>query len=174
MPSYKVLTSIAHNFGHSFTSLMNYRADDYVMGHLLRTARQTGEPKLRVDILAAKASPDALLIPPVQGSIHDHCLRFPELVARQGSDIALIGSAVMEISFDLGRRRPVPDNPRFEESPYTCRVEIVDNRGKPWLAELRDWWYPESGGVVDPPYERLRRTTVKRLGQVVRSVWRPK
>jgi len=29
MARYKVLKSVAHNIGHSFTSLMNYAGDDY-------------------------------------------------------------------------------------------------------------------------------------------------
>jgi hypothetical protein len=36
MPRHKVLKGIAHNIGHSFTSLMNYAKDDYSMGHILR------------------------------------------------------------------------------------------------------------------------------------------
>ena len=32
MSSHKVLKSVVHNFGHSFTSLMNYRENDYVVG----------------------------------------------------------------------------------------------------------------------------------------------
>jgi len=31
MPSYKTLKSVARSFADSFTSLMNYRMDDYVM-----------------------------------------------------------------------------------------------------------------------------------------------
>jgi hypothetical protein len=42
MPRFKVLKSVAHNIGHSFTSLMNYSRDDYSMGHILRFARETG------------------------------------------------------------------------------------------------------------------------------------
>ncbi len=39
MPGYKVLKGVAHNVGHSFTSLMNYADDDYTMGHILRFVR---------------------------------------------------------------------------------------------------------------------------------------
>src|SRR6516225_918103 len=31
MPRFKVLKGVAHNIGHSFTSLMNYSIDDYSM-----------------------------------------------------------------------------------------------------------------------------------------------
>ena len=31
---------------------------------------------------------------------------------------------------------------------YVIRVEIDDNRGKTWVVELRDWWFPE------PPYSK--------------------
>jgi hypothetical protein len=33
MPRYKVLKSVAHNIGDSFTSLMNYAVDDYPNGN---------------------------------------------------------------------------------------------------------------------------------------------
>jgi hypothetical protein len=74
---YKVLKSVAHSFGHSFTSLMNYRDDDYVMGHLLRRARQVGEGTLVVDILGRTAAPAALVTRPVAASLESYSTWFP-------------------------------------------------------------------------------------------------
>jgi hypothetical protein len=51
MSRYKVLKSVAHNIGHSFTSLMNYADDDYAMGHLLRFARRSGCNTLTSDFV---------------------------------------------------------------------------------------------------------------------------
>jgi hypothetical protein len=65
MSRYKVLKSVAHNIGHSFTSLMNYSGDDYVMGHVLRFARKTGCDTLRIDFVNGKASPPELLVDPI-------------------------------------------------------------------------------------------------------------
>ena len=46
---YKVISSAAHNFGHSFVSLMNYGPDDYVMQYLADAALESGASELFVD-----------------------------------------------------------------------------------------------------------------------------
>jgi len=51
MARYRVLKSVVHNVGHSFTSLMNYADDDYVMGHILRFARGAGRDTLSIDLV---------------------------------------------------------------------------------------------------------------------------
>ncbi len=48
---YKNLKSVAHNFGHSITSAMNWSGDDYVTTHLARAAIRSGETKLRADLI---------------------------------------------------------------------------------------------------------------------------
>jgi hypothetical protein len=65
MPKLKVLRGVAHNVGSSFTSLMNYAGDDYSMGHILRFARESGLPKLTINLLTGTGYPDALLQEPV-------------------------------------------------------------------------------------------------------------
>ena len=62
MARYKVLKSVAHNIGHSFTSLMNYADDDYVMSHILRFARNTGRDTLTLDFVRREAGPPELLV----------------------------------------------------------------------------------------------------------------
>lgn len=69
MARYKVLKSVTHSMAHSFTSLMNYAEDDYVMGHLLREARETHRATLRVDLLTGVASPSELLSSPIGQAI---------------------------------------------------------------------------------------------------------
>jgi hypothetical protein len=64
MARFKVLKSVAHNFGHSFTSLMNYAGDDYVMGHILRFARRSGCDTLTIDFVKREAGPPELLAEP--------------------------------------------------------------------------------------------------------------
>ena len=167
MARYKVLKGVAHSFGHSFTSLMNYRGDDYVMGHLLRRAREVGDDTLFVDILRSEASPRSLLVKPVTESVRSYCAWFPKLVAAHRTEIKYVRNARMSLRFDLSTRRPVRHSPSFMESPYTCRVEVEDDRGKVWSAEVRDWCYPEVGslGAI------TGRTVLERLGQLIRSIW---
>ena len=66
MARYKVLKGVAHNIGHSFVSLMNYAVDDYVMGHLLRFARQTRRDTLTIDFVSGEAGPSELLQEPIR------------------------------------------------------------------------------------------------------------
>ena len=171
MARYKVLRGVANSLAHSFTSLMNYVGNDYVMGHLLRGARNTGEATLTVDVLTGAASPSTLLSREVAASIHRYCEWFPRLVVSNRSEMRFVRAARLSVSFDLSRRRPVRNAPELEESPYVCRVEIEDDRGRFWASEIRDWWYPEP---EVPPKRRVdtrRVRWVSRLGQIIRSVW---
>ena len=152
MASYKVLKSVAHSLGHSFTSLMHHRGNDYVMGHLLRRARQVQEEQFVVDLVAGTATPDVLLTPEVSPSVARYSEWLRELVSRQGSDMRNVAAATLSVAFDLKRQRRALLAPRQKESPYLCRVEITDDRGKLWHAEFAGWWFPE------PDRPKPRRT----------------
>jgi hypothetical protein len=106
MPRYKVLKSVAHAMGSSFTSLMNYRDNDYVMGHLLRRAREVRLGSFEVDLLTGALDPSELCTPPVRGSVASYVERFPENLVAQGSAIALVRSAHLKVDFDLSTTRP--------------------------------------------------------------------
>jgi len=153
MSRYKVLKSVAHNIGHSFTSLMNYSGDDYVMGHILRLARKTSWDTLRIDFVSGEASPPALLVDPIADVPARYVNFFWDLVSRHGSDRSLVKVAVLTLQFDLTTRRPLFRDPRFIESPYICDVLITDNRGKDYTAQFKAWWYPER---LDPPEKKSR------------------
>ena len=142
MAKYRVLKSVAHNIGHSFTSLMNFRGDDYVMGHLLNAARKSGISTLQVDLLSSEAKPRELLPPPVAASVESYTARFPELVRANGSELSFVARATLTVTFDASRTREVSGTP-FVESPYKCVVELVDHRGKDYGVTLTGWWYPE-------------------------------
>ncbi len=144
MPSHKVLKSIAHNFGDSFISMMNFRVTDYVLGHIQKQMQLTGKHKLTVDILHNTAEPSELLSPYIQGSISDHCAWFPRLVSSCNSSPEFIKSAVMTIRFDFTRTRPWHYDPSRTENPFECAVTIVDERGKAHKALLQGWWFAES------------------------------
>jgi hypothetical protein len=143
MARYKVLKSVAHSLAHSFTSTLNWDGDDYVMGNILRRARKIGEGTLKIDLMSGKATPSSLLMPSVERAARRFADRLPELVAAHGSDMRYVHSAVMSVEYDLQTKRPNLHHPSELESPYVCRVEITDDRGKVWPAELRDWWVPE-------------------------------
>lgn len=173
MARYKVLRSVAHSVGHSFTSLMNYRGNDYVMGHLLRRAREVRDPTLTVDLVAGTAGPDSLLTPEIRDSVTRYCEWFPKQLASEKTHPRYVRRASMTVSFDLSVERPARHAPGCTESPYVCRVEITDDRGKQWSAEIKDWWYPEplkrDPGSGDLAGRRVR--ILERLGQMITSIW---
>jgi len=171
MARYKVLKSVAHSVAHSFTSSLNYRDDDYVLGHILRRARETGHRQLRFSLLTNHAEPESLLIPPVRDSIESYRKWFPPLVESHKTSMDVVRSAVITLTFDLQRGRPKPGQPRFEESPYVIAAEITDDRGKVWSAQLQDWWYPEAGEIATMPPAQVPEPRTSRFEQFMRSIW---
>jgi hypothetical protein len=142
MPKFKVLKSVAHNLGHSFTSLMNYADDDYAMGHILRFARETGRDTLQINLVTGEASPQALLANPIAELPARYSRFFRDLVKRQGSDPSLVTCATLVLHYDLKVERPLRGMDHTE-SPYVCDVRITDTRGKIYNAHFDGWWYPE-------------------------------
>ncbi|MCH8283284.1 MAG: hypothetical protein IIC20_01755 [Chloroflexi bacterium] len=142
MASHKTLKSVVRNFAESFASLSNHRGDDYVMGHLVYAAWETKGTTCRVDLLTGTIDPSPLLVPPVRESIASHVQWFPVLVQGSNSDLSFIASAGMVITIDPNTRRFITGT-LFRESPYTCTVQITDDRGKLYAHRISDWWYPE-------------------------------
>jgi hypothetical protein len=143
MARYKVLKSVAHNFGHSFTSLMNFADDDYVMGRILRLARLTGRDTLTIDFVKGEIGPTELLAQPFSEVLARYLDWFWHLVQSQGSDRSFVQTATMTLRYDIAIRRPLPRAPHIFESPYVCDVRITDIRGKKYEAHFEGWWHPE-------------------------------
>jgi hypothetical protein len=139
MARYKVLHSVAHNFGQSFVGASRARADDHLLEHLLADCRRMQERTLSVDILTGEAKPDVLVSRTLARAIERHVHDFPDLVEGSHTGMQVIRAARMELSFDLGTERPASGAPSRMESPYLCTVSIDDDRGKTWTAELRGW-----------------------------------
>ena len=124
MARYKVLKSVAHNIGHSFTSLMNYADDDYVMGHILRFARSTGRDTLTLDFARREAGPPELLAPPISEVPARYTEWFWDLVQRHGSDRSLVQSATLTLNYDIATKRPLRSAP----PPVTCALRTFSAR----------------------------------------------
>jgi hypothetical protein len=138
MPRYKVLKGVAHNIGHSFTSLMNYTEDDYTMGHILRFARETGLNELTIDLVAGKAQPPALFRDPISKLPEWYTRMFWNMVERSGSDRSLVQTAMLTLRYDLTKSRSFP-----VQNPYVCDVSILDDRGKNYCSHFEGWWHVE-------------------------------
>ena len=144
MARYKVLKSVVHSIGHSYSSLMNYEDGDYIMGHLLSRCAEVDASVLRIDLIHGHAEPQVLLTKLIAGNIKRYCERFVTLVEDHRTDMKYIQSAEMAVSFDLSRRVSIDDEIRGSfKAPYSCVVTIVDDRGKKYEANFSGWWYPE-------------------------------
>ncbi|MBI1380364.1 MAG: hypothetical protein GC161_04675 [Planctomycetaceae bacterium] len=142
MAKHKTLVSVVHNTVHSFASLMNYVGDDYVLGHIVQAAWATGATELRVDLMTGATNASPLLVPEVRYSVARAVEWFPDHVARSKSSLDFIAEAELLVRVDPNTRRPSP-HPGLLESPFICSARITDDRGKVYLHEIRDWWYPE-------------------------------
>jgi hypothetical protein len=148
MPRHKVLKSVAHNIGHSFTSLMNFVDDDYVMGHILRFARQSGHETLTIDFVTNEVKPPELVADPISEVPARYIKWFWDSVDRQGSDRSYVQAARLTLRFDIATQRPHSSLPGCMESPYHCDVTVTDDRGKRYDAHFEGWWYPERLGEI--------------------------
>jgi hypothetical protein len=142
MPSRKTLKSVVASLAHSFTSLMNYRGDDYVMGHIVHAAWSTGSTRFHVDLLSGATVASPLLVPEVRDSVARYVEWFPDIVCRSNSSINFVTAAELIVTVDPSTRRPT-GAAGFLESPYTCTVRVTDDRGKTYIHEIKGWWYPE-------------------------------
>jgi hypothetical protein len=158
MPQYKVLKSVARNVCASFTGSMNYADTDFVMGHLLTRARASGEREFFIDFVSGAASP-VFERPPLARVVPRYRSMFWDNVDKQRSTRAFVSTAKLSISFDTAVKRPNAYDARVEESPYTCTLSLVDDRGIDHGYTSSGWWSPEF-----PPDVGVFRKLVRRLG----------
>lgn len=142
MPKHKTLKSVVASLAQSFTSCMNYVGDDYVMGHIVWAAWATGATRLRVDLLSGATDGSPLWVPEVRDAVAGYVKRLPTLVLGSSSSVDFVAAAELVVTVDPTTRRPAGEK-GHQESPFTCTVRIVDDRGKEYVHEIRDWWLPE-------------------------------
>jgi len=140
MAKYTVLKSVAHNLGHSYLSLMNYVDGDYIVEHLFRQARETGQARVEIDVLAGTIAPEAFQTPVLTESVIRERTWFGRLVQSGGAALDMVSAVRMEIVFDFEATRPSPNVPGLELAAYRCMVEIVDDRGRQHVANVPEWW----------------------------------
>jgi hypothetical protein len=139
MSQYKVLPSIAHNFAQTFVRPPQEDADAHLLDDLLGDARKTHESTLRVDVLTGEARPEALVTKQLASALTRYADGFADLVAGHHCDMQFVKAARMDVTFDLAVERAAEEAPGRTESPFVIRVEIDDDRGKTWHAELSGW-----------------------------------
>jgi hypothetical protein len=165
VPSRKTLKSVAHNTAESFASLMNYSGSDYVMGHAVAAAWETGVTLFRVDLLTGVTNPAARRAPHVADGLARYAAHFPNQVRNEGSDPSLVRVAELVVTVDPSVKRPV--HVGFTESPFTCTARITDDRGTIYEHTVAGWWYPEGAPHRTAPTMTARRP--RSLRQVIRG-----
>jgi hypothetical protein len=143
---YKRIPSAAHNFAHSFTSLLNYGPDNYVMSYLAHAAATSGEPELRVDLLSGAAEPAPLLTEPVRRSVDGYVRHFPGHLQSMNVSVDAIRRATLRVRFDLEGFRESVRFPGAVLYPFESSVEVEDDRGVVHVGTVRDEWL----GDADP------------------------
>jgi hypothetical protein len=138
---YRVLGSVAHNFGHSFVSRENHdrATGDYVIGQLARAAVSSGEQELFMDVLARTAGPPPLLTPAVRHSLARYAGWFGELLRSHGITAEAVIQATLRVRFDLSRAR-VPGRTGPFMLSFRCVVEITDDRGRVHTGTVPGAW----------------------------------
>ncbi|MEQ8765152.1 MAG: hypothetical protein RL885_14560 [Planctomycetota bacterium] len=155
MPSHKTLKSVVASLAQSFTSLMNYRGDDSVMGHLVHATWSSGSTRLRVDLLSGETDASALKVPEVRKSVAEYVGWFPDRIRRSNSSIDFVIAAELVVTVDPTVRRSVAAA-EFMESLVKCTVRVTDDRGKAYVHEIKDWWCPEKAPPEEnQPWRRL-------------------
>ena len=159
MPARSALRGVAHEVTDSFTSLLRFWGDDYVMGHIIAAAWSTGATRLRIDLLTGHVEPSVLLVPKVRECVSGFVRHFPSLLEHSRSHVSVVSSAELSFIVDPTIRRPYGDT-GLTESPYTCPTRIVDDRGQVHEYTVNGWWYPEPSSL-EVPLWRMRRRNPK-------------
>jgi hypothetical protein len=142
LPSHKSLEGIVHSFVQSLASTLTWYDGDYFIGHIVKAGWRTGATELKANVLTGQIDPSPLLTRPVTETINRHFKDFPSLVIRSQSSMDFIVSAELIITVDPTKKRSNIITHSLE-SPFTCTLRILDERGKIYSYTLDDWWIPE-------------------------------
>jgi hypothetical protein len=140
MPSYKKLKSVAHNLGHHYLGLANHDGEDYVVNHLFKTARRHNVSHVEIDVIKPSVFPDEMRTGPILQSIAHAGGSFRMFLAGNGCSLEQVRSAVIKIDFRFADTQLSFEVPGLELAAYDCTVEIIDDRGKPWVGKVPEWW----------------------------------
>ncbi len=122
---YKVLKALAHNFSHSFVSLMNYMDGNYVIDELRELVHQKSDHRILVDWIPGNNS-DAELTPRIRKSVQS----YRQSLIRDAHNLGVLLSSIKEFRTEiylLKNRQMAVDG------------VIVDDRGRTYKAPVYDF-----------------------------------
>jgi hypothetical protein len=114
---YKAIPAMAHNFAHSFLSLMNYDIEHgYLIDLLPPVVRDAPERTLSIEWLPDPPLISSPVTPPVEKSIVNYRAWLPKHLEHHRIPISALSS--FKTVFSVGRLG------------LLARIEVVDDRGK--------------------------------------------
>jgi hypothetical protein len=120
---YKHIASAIYNFGHSFTSAMNYVDDGYVIEELGQLHRQGTD--IEVDWLTGRFAPSERATPRIQKSIE----RYRHDLARHLISQNVVPKAIVQLKFHWPARR----------RKYMLAVDDRGKEHKMYVNEMKGW-----------------------------------
>ena len=133
------LKSVAHNFGHSFLSLMNWQNGHYIEDFLLSVMIETEQDTFFLDILNKTAQPEFLTqFEPIQKSIDRYCtLFFPQNLVSHGFSLEKnILKATMTITYDFATMTKDENNICVS---YDAVITLIDERSHAYTKTIESY-----------------------------------
>ncbi|MDH3444563.1 MAG: hypothetical protein OEN50_11600 [Deltaproteobacteria bacterium] len=140
MANYKKLKSVAHNFGHSFLSSMNYAQGDYIFEHIFKAARKAGEPDVCIDVLNQTVDPAAVRLPVILENIAHRRSWLPRMLESEDCSADQVQKMFVKIQFRFEDTQLSETVPGLELAAYDCTVEIHDDRGTVHIGKVPEGW----------------------------------
>jgi len=128
MARYKILKSVAHNFAHSFVSVMNYYGRDYTMCHLIRRSKLKGKTRFNIDVLARSVEPVDLVTRDIAAAVESYCDGFGRFVTSGGAALDMVAEAKLKLTVRHGRVTGIKDKKLY--AFIDADMMIIDDRGK--------------------------------------------
>jgi hypothetical protein len=148
----KRLKGVAHSFGHSFMSMMNYY-DYYIEDIIASVLLDKQINRIEIDILYSLIQPTFIHdIEPVNNSVNIYCKRFfPQLLRSHDVDRELIKEARMSINYDIKHY----NKERMNHVNYVCIVEIKAE-GKTYSSKMVGYTVLDFGLITEIQHVYLK------------------
>jgi len=139
MPKYKQIKSVAHNFSHSFTSMMNWEERIYVMDRLISVMSKNSIDEITLDIIHAHLNPEITNTKEILVSVDHYCnIFFPRLLESHGLSSDYIKSAGMTLRFNFTGIKPQQGSDNTMLVPFKCQTIITDDKNRTHIGEVND------------------------------------
>lgn len=151
MSKYRVLKSVAHNWSHSFLSLMHRSDDGYFIQALLDAARTAQVHVVHIYPLTGEIEPPALRSPQIVTALQRAPEWFLDILISQGCTPSMVRSVYLTVTFDLSKPLPLlkevapghwfaPHIRQPECARYRAEIHLIDDHGHEHCASIREWW----------------------------------